>query len=134
MAALFQLLSREPFAALFLALGFGHLIGRVKVRGFTLGSTASSLLVALIISGFAFRLADVKFMIPDLLQTAMLSLFLYAVGLRVGPQFIAGIRREGLHLVALTFITAILNSLIVFFGSRWANLPPGFARDDLRRL
>ena len=127
MAALFQLLSREPFVALFLALGFGHLIGRVKVRGFTLGSTASSLLVALIISGFAFRLADVKFMIPDLLQTAMLSLFLYAVGLRVGPQFIAGIRREGLHLVALTFITAILNSLIVFFGSRWANLPPGFA-------
>jgi putative transport protein len=127
MAALFQLLSREPFVALFLALGFGHLIGRVKVRGFTLGSTASSLLIALIISGFAFRVADVKFMIPDLLQTAMLSLFLYAVGLRVGPQFIAGIRQEGLHLVALTFITATLNSLIVFFGSRWVNLPPGFA-------
>lgn len=127
MTAFFELLSREPFVALFLALGFGHLLGRVKIHGFTLGSTASSLLVALILSGMAFHFSGVKFMIPDLLQTAMLSLFLYAVGLRVGPQFIAGIRQEGVHLVILTLITAILNSLIVFYGSRWADLPPGFA-------
>jgi putative transport protein len=125
--AFFHLLSRELFLALFLCLGFGHLLGRVKIHGFTLGSTASSLLVALVVSGVAFNTAGVRFAIPDLTQTTALSLFLYAVGLRVGPQFLAGIRREGLHLVVLTFITATLNFLLVFYGSRWADLPPGFA-------
>ena len=62
----FQLLAKEPFLALFLALGFGHLLGRVKVRGFTLGSTASTLLVALLISGVAFSSAGIRFQIPDL--------------------------------------------------------------------
>lgn len=127
MAAFFDLLSRELFVALFLALGAGHLLGRVKVRGFTLGSTASSLLVALLLSGTAFSVSGVRFAVPDLIQTIALSLFLYAVGLRVGPQFIAGLRKEGVHLVILTFITAALNFLLVFYGSRWADLPPGFA-------
>lgn len=127
MTVFFNLLSRELFVALFLALGAGHLLGRVKVRGFTLGSTASSLLVALLLSGTAFSVAGVRFAVPDLIQTIALSLFLYAVGLRVGPQFIAGLRKEGVHLVILTFITAALNFLLVFYGSRWADLPPGFA-------
>jgi putative transport protein len=125
--AFFHLLSRELFLALFLCLGFGHLLGRVKIHGFTLGSTASSLLVALVVSGVAFNTAGVRFAIPDLTQTTALSLFLYAVGLRVGPQFLAGLRREGVHLVILTLVTAALNFLLVFYGSRWADLPPGFA-------
>jgi putative transport protein len=125
--ALFHLLSKEPFLALFLSLGLGHILGRVKVRGFTLGSTASTLLLALILSGTAFKYAGVHFQIPDLVQTSALSLFLFAVGLRVGPQFIDGLRLEGLHLIILTMITATLNFLLVWGGSVLFSLPPGFA-------
>jgi putative transport protein len=127
MRAFFELLGREPFIALFASLGFGHLLGRVKVRSFTLGSTASSLLVALLVSAAAFEWGGVRFNIPDLVQTASLSLFLYAVGLRVGPEFIDGLRQEGWHLVILTMVTATLNFLIVWAGSIAFHLPPGFA-------
>lgn len=127
MTAFFQLVAKEPFLALFLSLGCGHLLGRIKVRRFTLGTTASSLLVALILSATAFEVAGVRFNIPDLVQTASLSLFLYAVGLRVGPAFIEGIRKEGIHLVILTMITASLNFLLVWGGSHLFNLPPGFS-------
>jgi putative transport protein len=127
MHAFFQLLAKEPFVPLFLCLGAGHIIGRIRVRGFTLGTTASSLLIALILSGAASEMDGVHFNIPDLVQTASLSLFLYAVGLRVGPQFIAGIRQEGIHLVVLTMITATLNFLIVWAGSLYFQIPPGFS-------
>lgn len=126
-AGFFHLLAREQFVALFLALGFGHLLGRVKVRGFTLGSTASTLLVALVLSALADQWAGVRFSIPDLVQTSSLTLFLYAVGLRVGPAFFAGLKKEGFHLVALTFITATLNFLLVWGGCRLFGIAPGFA-------
>lgn len=122
-----QLLVREPFVALFISLGLGHLLARVKVRGFALNSTAATLLVALIISATVFETTGLHFAIPDMVQTMSLTLFLYAVGLRVGPQFIAGIRQEGFHLVALTLITATLNFLLVLGGSKFFNLAPGFA-------
>jgi putative transport protein len=127
MTSFFQLIAKEPFLALFLCLGIGHLIGRIKIRGFTLGTTASSLLVALIVSAVAFETAGIRFTIPDLVQTASLSLFLFAVGLRVGPQFVEGLRQEGFHLVLLTFLTATLNFLIVWGGSRYFELAPGFS-------
>jgi len=123
----FQLLVKEPFVALFLSLGFGHLLARVKFGSFALNTTAATLLVALILSGIVSATTGLHFTIPDLVQTISLTLFLYAVGLRVGPQFLAGLRQEGLHLVVLTLITATLNFVLVVGGSKLVGLAPGFA-------
>jgi putative transport protein len=123
----FQLLVKEQFVALFLCLGIGHLLARVKIGSFALNTTAATLLVALILSGLVSETTGLHFTIPDMVQTTSLTLFLYAVGLRVGPQFIAGLRQEGFHLVALAFITATLNFVLVLGGSKLFDLAPGFA-------
>ena len=81
--------------AIFFVLGFGYLLGRVSIGFFSVGSTAGSLLVALVVGTLAFELAGVRFQIPDLVGTIFLALFTYAIGLRVGPQFVEGLRREG---------------------------------------
>jgi putative transport protein len=126
LGSIFQLLVREQFVALFLALGFGHLLARVKLGSFALNTTAATLLVALVLSGLAYVTTGLTFSIPDLVQTTSLTLFLYAVGLRVGPQFLAGLKQEGFHLIALTLITATLNFALAFGGSKLFGLAPGF--------
>ena len=123
----FQLLVKEPFIALFLSLGLGHLLARVKIGSFALNTTAATLLVALLISGLISQTTGLHFTIPDMVQTMSLTLFLYAVGLRVGPQFLAGLRKEGFHLVILTLITSTLNFVLVLGGSKLVGLAPGFA-------
>ena len=52
---------------IFLVLGLGHLLGRVTLGFFSVGSTAGALLVALVVGALGLRLAGVRFPIPDLL-------------------------------------------------------------------
>src|SRR5262245_51922407 len=123
----FQLLADQPFMPIFFVLGFGYVVGRVSLGFFSVGSTAGSLLVALLLGGFAFELAGVRFQIPDLVGTIFLALFTYAVGLRVGPQFIEGLRREGIQLIVLVIVTTTAAFAIAYGGSRFFELQAGFA-------
>ena len=52
---------------------------------------------------------------------------MYALGLKVGPQFFAGLKSGGLTFVALAIIVWSLNWLIVFFGVKLTGLAPGYA-------
>lgn len=125
--SLFGFLANQPFVTLFLVLGLGHLLGRVKLGFFSPGSTAGALIVALALGAFAFQTTGVRFTIPDLLNTLFLALFTYAIGLRVGPQFVEGLRTEGARLLILVMITTTLAFVIAFGGSRMLGLEPGFA-------
>src|SRR5262245_4886101 len=127
MNAVFQLLAAQPFMAIFLVLGLGYVVGRFSLGFFSLGSTAGSLLVALIVGSLAFVIAGVRFQIPDLVGTIFLALFTYAIGLRVGPLFVEGLRREGFQLVVLVMVTTTAAFMFAFFGSRLLELPPGYA-------
>lgn len=126
-AAFFQFLADQPFVTVFFVLGFGHLVGRLRIGSFSPGSTAGALLVALLVGALAFQTSNVRFQIPDLLQTTFLALFTYAVGLRVGPQFVEGLQREGFQLIVLVLVTTTVGFAISFGGSVAAALPPGYA-------
>lgn len=127
MTSFFQLLADQPFMTIFFVLGLGYVLGRVSLGFFSVGSTAGSLLVALLVGALAFALAGVRFQIPDLVGTIFLALFTYAIGLRVGPQFVEGLRKEGWQLVVLTLVTTTTAFLLAFGGSRLLGLAPGFA-------
>jgi putative transport protein len=109
-ASVFEFLAAQSFITLFVVLGLGHLLGRLRIGFFSPGSTAGALLVALLVGSLAFEMAGVRFAIPDLLTTLFLALFTYAVGLRVGPQFVEGIRQEGARLIVLVLVTTSLVS------------------------
>ena len=127
MAAFFTFLAAQGFITLFFVLGFGQLVGRIRIGFFSPGSTAGALLVALVVGSLAFHVAGVRFAIPDLLTTLFLALFTYAIGLRVGPQFIEGLRQQGVQLIVLVLVTTTLAFVMAFGGGRLLGLQPGLA-------
>lgn len=124
---LFQLLGNQPIAFILLALALGTLIGKLSVKGISLGSTAGTLLVGVIVSMIAEAAYGITYSIPGILSSFMLLLFMYALGLKVGPQFFSGLRKGGLAFVCIGLVVWILNWVICYFGAKWVGLAPGYA-------
>ena len=82
-------LRSHPELAIYLTLGLGFLIGKIHIKGFGLGIVTSVLLVGVLVGQLEIPVTGA------LKQTAFL-LFLFAIGYKVGPQFFAGLRKEGL--------------------------------------
>jgi len=123
----FQLLGNQPIAFILLALAIGTLIGKFSYRTLTLGSTAGTLLVGIAISMIAEAAYGISYSIPSILSSFMLLLFMYALGLKVGPQFFSGLRKGGLAFITIGLIVWSLNWLICYFGAQLVDLAPGYA-------
>lgn len=78
-------LLKDPVIALFVCLGLGHLIGRIRVGPVVLGGVCGTLFVALAIGQMGVTIS------PHLKDTAF-ALFIYALGFSAGPQFFSNIR------------------------------------------
>lgn len=120
-------LAAQPFVLLFLTLALGTVVGRWKLGFLSLGSTAGTLLVGILVSLWAFLGHDIRYEVPSLLTTVSLNLFMFAVGLKVGPQFFAGLRLDGLKFVAIGCTVVTLNFVIAFGAAKALGLPPGLA-------
>src|SRR5205085_11870801 len=77
-----------PELAIFLALAIGFWIGPKKVAGFSLGNVTATLLAAVIIGQLAIT-------VPNAVKSTFFILFIFAIGYGVGPQFFAGLSRDG---------------------------------------
>ena len=123
----FELLDNQKFVFLLLALALGYPLGRVTVGGISLGPTAGTLLVGVILSIIAQVGFGITYSIPGLVSTIFLLLFMYALGLRVGPQFFAGLKSGGLAFIVIALIVWSLNWIIAFGGVKLVGLDAGFA-------
>jgi len=91
----------NPQILIFLALAIGYAAGKLKFRGFSLGTTTCTLLAALV-------LGQVNVQVPALLKTVAFALFMFGIGYKVGPQFFGALRREGLHYIYISLVTAFV--------------------------
>ncbi|MEP3675220.1 transporter [Sulfitobacter sp.] len=123
----FQLLDNQPIAYVLLALALGTLIGSFSFKTISLGSTAGTLLVGVVLSMIAEAAYGITYSIPGILSSFMLLLFMYALGLKVGPQFFSGLRKGGLAFVGIGLIVWSLNWVICYFGAKLMGLAPGYA-------
>ncbi|NCD25949.1 MAG: transporter [Deltaproteobacteria bacterium] len=101
-----ELLNNPIFVLLAVILS-GHLLGRIRLWSFSLGSSA------IIFSGLALGLAG--FNLPPVLQSLGLTLFIYAVGQQAGPGFLHSMKRGGLRL-GLCALTMAAVGLAVTLG------------------
>jgi putative transport protein len=120
-------LGSQVFVLLFLALALGTLLGRVKFGFFTLGSTAATLTAGIAISLWAYLGYGIRYAVPGIVTTIFLNLFMFAVGLKVGPQFFAGLRKDGARSVAIALVVILLDFAMVITGAKMFRLLPGFA-------
>lgn len=83
-----SILRDYPPLALFLTVGLGFLIGKIKIGGFTLGSVTSVLLVGVLVGQL-----DIPMSGP--LKQVFFMLFLFSIGYSVGPDFFKSLRGSG---------------------------------------
>lgn len=95
-----DLLRSHPELAIYLTLGLGFLIGKIRFKGFSLGIVTSVLLVGVVVGQLNIPMTGA------LKQTAFL-LFLFAIGYKVGPQFFAGLKKEGLPQVLFAVVMCV---------------------------
>ena len=95
-----DILRESPEVLVFLSLAGGYALGRVKIKGFGIGTTASVLLVAMVLgqSGVA---------VPAILKSIAFALFAFCIGYQVGPQFFGALKKEGLNYLWVTVVVAL---------------------------
>ncbi|MFG1245179.1 aspartate:alanine exchanger family transporter [Xanthobacter flavus] len=120
-AAAGAFLERYPELAVYLAVAFGHLIGRLSIRGISLGAVTGSLFAGLLIG----QIADVA--VPGMAKSILFMLFLFGIGYSVGPQFLPSLRREGMKPVLLAVVVAVTGLVAATFIAKILDLDAGYA-------
>lgn len=109
-----QLLIDNPLVLLFLIAAISYPLGRIKVKGTSLG-IATVLFVSI-----AFGALDPNLKLPDVIFNLGAVLFVYTLGLSGGPGFVASLRSKGLRdslfvilvLIAVAGVTLMAHFLL----------------------
>lgn len=98
---LVKTLRENPAIAIFLTLGIGFWIGKLKYKNFSLGTVTSVLLVGVLIG-------QLNIPVPGPMKQVFFLLFLFAIGYSVGPQFFASLRGSGLKQVLFAVVMCVV--------------------------
>jgi putative transport protein len=109
----------QGLAILSLAVTLGLALGAVRVRGLRLG--ISGVLFSALIFGQLGLSVDPRTI--GFLRDFALIVFIYALGLQVGPGFVASLRQEGLRLNLLSLIVVVLGAVMTGAVIFAAHLP-----------
>ena len=85
-----QAFIENPILMLFAVVGMGYWLGRVKVRGVSLG------VAAVLFTGLAVGGTNEQLHVPESMVFLGLTIFIYTIGLSSGPSFFATFRKRGL--------------------------------------
>ncbi|MEG1585538.1 MAG: aspartate-alanine antiporter [Bacteroidales bacterium] len=113
-------LIKYPETAVFLSVGLGFIIGRIKIGFFSLGTVASALLVGLL-------LGQLGMTVPGPMRSAFFLLFLFTTGYAVGPQFFQAIASSGIKQVIFALTICTICFLSVFVIAKLAGYNAGQA-------
>jgi putative transport protein len=120
-------LREQPFILLFAVVGAGYLVGRVKLKGISLGPTVSTLIIALGVSLFSSAVYSIPLKVPEFASTLFFNLFMFSMGVKVGPLFLSGLKRDARYLIILGLLTPLLAVGLTLLVDRFFHLPPGLS-------
>ncbi|WP_375307537.1 TrkA C-terminal domain-containing protein [Bradyrhizobium sp. A11] len=115
------IISTAPEIFLLLAVALGTLLGRVRIRGFSIGTTACTLIVAVLIGQLG------TFAFPSVLRIILFSLFVFTIGYKSGPEFFASLSIRTLAQVAMALVLGGTGLIIVLAFAFTVGLDPGTA-------
>ncbi len=111
-------LRTNPVFTLFIILGGGYLLGRLRIGPVSLGPVAGALLVSLVFGQFGFKVSEGA-------QSVGFALFIFAVGYQAGPRFFEVLKTQGLQYLALALFVAGTGGAIAIAAGRLLDLPFG---------
>ena len=101
-----DLLLQNSLLLLFVVAALGYVIGRIKVRGVSLGVSA------VLFVGLFFGALNPDLKLPEIIYTLGLVLFVYTIGLSSGRGFFAAFKRKGLRDNALVLGMLIFAAIL----------------------
>jgi putative transport protein len=116
-----NLFEKYPEMGVYLAIGIGYLMARIKFRGVGLGTVTGSLLGGVLIGNF--------FHVPvsDQAKSILFLLFLFGIGYSVGPSFFRNLKGDGLRWLALAVFVPVIGLLTAYAVARYLKLDVGFS-------
>jgi len=126
MKAFFDFLAANPYILLFFTVGTAVAIGKIAIKGYGLGMVAASIVVGCALSVWASSYGT-KLALDNFAKSLFYYLFMYGVGLRVGPSFINSLKGDGLKFTILAFVSCAIGLALVVIGAKVCDLPVGAA-------
>ncbi len=90
------------------AIGIGVFVGRLKIKKVSLGVSAV-MFTGLVMGHYGYRIEE---NILDFIRDLGLILFVYGIGIQVGPSFSSSFRKDGLRFNALAGGTVLLGAIL----------------------
>ena len=120
MQALFQTFRDNPELAIFLTLALGFWLGNVRIGKFSLGVVTSTLLAGVLVG-------QMHIEISPQVKSVFFLMFLFAVGYGVGPQFVSGVKKDGMQMVVIGVVLCVSCLLSVYLVAKVVGLNTGQA-------
>ncbi|HZR45886.1 MAG TPA: aspartate-alanine antiporter [Candidatus Manganitrophaceae bacterium] len=109
-----------PELAIFLTLALGYWVGKFKFGSFTLGAVTGTLLVGVVVG-------QMKITISPNVKSVFFLMFLFAVGYGVGPQFVRGLKSDGVPQALFAVLQCVASLFTVFVVAKVLGFNAGLA-------
>jgi putative transport protein len=113
----------QQIIAITLTAAIGLMFGKIKIKGISLGG-AGALFVGIVLGHIGLRIDS---NVLHFIQEFGLILFVYTIGMQVGPGFMDSIRRHGLVLnvlsTSIVFLGVVVTLCLYFFTDMHNNVP-----------
>lgn len=113
----------QQIIAITLTAALGLMFGKIKIKGISLGG-AGALFVGILLGHIGLHIDS---NVLHFIQEFGLILFVYTIGMQVGPGFIDSIRRHGLVLnvlsTSIVFLGVVVTLCLYFFTDMHNNVP-----------
>jgi putative transport protein len=115
---MYEAILNNSMALLFIIIGLGYLLGKLKIRSFQLGPVAGVLLVGLLFGNYGYEIS------PEV-QTLGFTLFIFSIGFEAGPLFFSVLRADGIKYLTLAIVIAALGFTLAVLLSDLFGFPFG---------
>lgn len=114
-------ITTAPEIFLLLSIALGTFFGRLQIKGFSIGATACTLVVAVLLGQLG------TFVIPPLLKSIFFSLFVFTIGYKSGPEFFASLSLRTLSQAGVAVVVSATGLALVLLFASVFHLDPGTA-------
>jgi putative transport protein len=116
-----NIFTKYPEMGVYLAVGIGYMIGRIKFGGVGVGAVTGSLLGGILIGNF-FHVS-----VSDQAKSILFLLFLFAIGYSVGPSFFRNLKGDGWRWALLGVLVPVVGLLTGYGVALFLKLDPGYS-------
>lgn len=111
----------HPELLVFITVAIGFLFGKIRYKAIALGAVTGCLVAGLLLG------AQFKVTIDGTVKNLFFTMFLFALGYKVGPQFFRGLKKDGLPQVVNAVVVCVTGLLVCWGFAALLGYGPGLS-------